>query len=281
MLYKEVLEAWALAYGKIGWCVLPAKNKHPVGDWKAYQQKLPTAEQLADWFSDVPEDAQIALITGKISGVSVLDIDCHKRGCPSKKGQICTCNPTSPEELRAKFPVTLTSKTGSGGYHLFFKYEEKLRNSVGLLHPQLDIRSDGGIIILPPSVYKADETPRREYAWDEFVPWNLANLRNLPPFPPVLLSSLRTKEKTDWKGILSGRGLGGRNDAAAKLIGKMIIPFEESEFWALYEFIQAWNTKNDPPLPEEELRRTFISIGTAELARRNAPIKYQRYARRK
>ena len=41
---------------------------------------------------------------------------------------------------------TLTQKTVNGGYHLIFKYDKQLKQTVNLEH-SIDIRSDGGYIV--------------------------------------------------------------------------------------------------------------------------------------
>lgn len=263
---SELLYAWAVAYRQAGFNVVPAKNKRPLVDWKFYQDRMVPLEQVQDWFSNVPENGQIALITGRISGVSVVDIDTHKEGCPSKGGAACNCKPEHPEALLRGLGLTLSSITGSGGRHAFFKYESRLSNSVKLVHPQLDIRSDGGIIILPPSIHHAS---KRAYVWDDLVPWNQENLKTLAEFPPELMNTLTDRPTTDWHRIVSGSREGSRNMNAAKLAGLLLNAFREAnavnEVW---ELLRLWNReRNKPPLPESELRRTFESIAKIELTK--------------
>jgi hypothetical protein len=263
---QEMLYAWAVAYRQAGWCVLPAKEKQPVVKWKMYQDVLPSVEQVQDWFVDAPDDAQIALVTGKVSGVSVLDVDCHKEGCAGKRGGLCQCDPESVHLLRAQFPITLTSVSGSGGYHLFYKYEPKLMNSVGLANPQIDIRTDGGIIILPPSLHNR---VHKEYEWDELVPWGYEAPKGLGTIPASFLDNLRMKPKTDWVKLLTGNGIGKRNVSATALIGKILRQFQPDEFHAVWQLIWSWNKDhNNPPLSDRELGTTFESIAKKELAGR-------------
>lgn len=263
-MYSEILHAWAIAYRKAGWCVIPAYNKRPSFDWKKYQTQLPTTEETQEWFEDIPEDGQIALVTGEISGVSVIDIDCHKEGCPAKKDGECNCFPEAPESFLPHFPSSLVSKTGSGGYHVFYGYHEKLGNSVGIAHPQLDVRSDGGIIILPPSLH--DRFPN-EYEWQ--TEWGVEAIRSLPTVPTFLLSMLKEKPKADWNRIVAGMGMGARNSSAAALAGKLASTFHDDDLGAAWELLRLWNThKNSPPMDERELASTFKSIAQAEIAKR-------------
>lgn len=257
---NELIYPWAVAYHQAGWCVLPARNKRPLLSWKEYQHQRPTLAQVQDWFSEAPEDAQIALITGKVSGVTVIDIDTHKEGCASKRGGQCDCNPESPEDLASEIGMSVTSVTGSGGRHVFCKYES-VGNSVGLAHPQLDIRSDGGIIILPPSLHGSGNT----YEWDLLMPWNKENLGNLIAFPEQLKILLKEKAQVDWNELVKGAKEGTRNNSAAAMAGKLIKAMGREYLPAAWDLLWLWNQhKNDPPLSKRELDRTFTSIAQTE-----------------
>lgn len=259
---ENLIYPWAVAYHQAGWCVLPAKNKYPLkalGGWKQYQEKRPTLEQVQEWFCDAPEDAQIALVTGKVSGVTVIDIDTHKEGCKGKKGGPCQCEPEDPQSLAHAVGLSMQSRTGSGGYHMFCTYEN-VGNSVGLAHPQLDIRSDGGIIILPPSLHESGEV----YEWDRLLTWHPENIKNLLPFPPEMKKMLFKKKKTDWNLVSGGVGEGKRNDMAARMAGKLIKAFERDEIELAWNLIWAWNKLNTPPLSDRELQRTFKSVLDSE-----------------
>jgi hypothetical protein len=57
-------------------------------------------------------------------------------------------------------PETLTSITPRGGEHHFFQWKSDIKNSCSKLGPGLDVRGDGGYVVIPPSV-RADGTPYR------------------------------------------------------------------------------------------------------------------------
>ena len=77
-------------------------------------------------------------------GLLVLDVD------PGSGG---------PESLAAlersydPLPRTTRSRTGGGGVHVFFRYpaEKEVRNSAGWLGLGLDVRGEGGYVVVPPS----------------------------------------------------------------------------------------------------------------------------------
>lgn len=253
---NDFIYPWAISYHQAGWCVLPAKNKRPLVSWKEYQRERPSLDQVKEWFSEAPEDAQIALVTGKVSGVTVIDIDTHIEGCAYKRKDTCDCAPTDTSALAHEIGFSVTSITGSGGRHVFCQYES-VGNSVGLAHPQLDIRSDGGIIILPPSLHSSGNY----YEWDNLMPWSKENLSQLIKFPENLKILLKQKAKTDWNKLVQGAKEGSRNNSATALAGKLVSAMGRDHLSAAWELLWLWNQhKNTPPLSEKELERTFKSV---------------------
>ncbi len=98
--------------------------------------------------------ANIAAATGARSGFWVLDVDM----------------PDGPESLAAleaehgPLPVTIEASTPRGGRHLYWKWpgdSPEIRNSASRIGKGLDVRGEGGSIVLPPSVL-ADG---RGYRW--------------------------------------------------------------------------------------------------------------------
>jgi hypothetical protein len=76
------------------------------------------------------------------------------------------------ERETGPLPRTARSRTGGGGVHVFFRYpaEKEIRNSAGWLGPELDVRGEGGYVVVPPSrtqgVYEwLDKSSPIEAAW--------------------------------------------------------------------------------------------------------------------
>ena len=148
---NELLD-YALKYSKYGWFLFPChsiKNekctcgktdcsspgKHPrisTGFLGASNSK----DQIKQWWSKWP-DANIGVKTGPDSKVWVIDADL----------------PDGPNEVeKMNLPETLEQKTGAGGYHYFFRWNGyDIRNSTKRIAPGVDVRGDGGYVILPPS----------------------------------------------------------------------------------------------------------------------------------
>ena len=111
-------------------------------------------EIVKAWWQQYPE-ANIGSPTGAHS--FVLDIDLPD-------------GPASLESLTAAngpLPATLEQTTGSGGRHLFFKNPEglELHNSAGKIGNGLDIRAQGGYVILPPSLHQSGN----RYQWGQSI----------------------------------------------------------------------------------------------------------------
>lgn len=132
------LEA-ALAYSDKSFSVIPIRpDKKPFIQWKEFQTRKATKEEIKKWFSQWPK-ANVGIVTGGISGVFVVDCDSQE----------------AYEKIQAMLPecfLTAIVKTPRG-YHLYFAYasEKTISNAAGIL-PGVDIRAEGGYAIAPPSV---------------------------------------------------------------------------------------------------------------------------------
>ena len=67
----------AMEYLDRGWSIIPCSpsTKRPCIDtWKEFQTRQPTVEEVEKWLRLRP-DAHLALVTGAISGIVVVDCD--------------------------------------------------------------------------------------------------------------------------------------------------------------------------------------------------------------
>jgi hypothetical protein len=55
-------------------CFPVGKDKKPLIQWKEYQERRATEEEVDKWIETFPE-MQIGIVTGKISGIIVVDIE--------------------------------------------------------------------------------------------------------------------------------------------------------------------------------------------------------------
>ena len=105
---------------------------------------------ITAWWRRWP-DALIGMPTGRMSGRWVLDIDVKD---PAADGF------DTLEDLGLSIlPETPVVHTASGGLHVYFDAgPRELRNSCSKIGPGLDVRGDGGYVILP--------SPHSGYVWD-------------------------------------------------------------------------------------------------------------------
>jgi Bifunctional DNA primase/polymerase, N-terminal len=157
----------AMHYAARGWPVFPCvakegpARKRPLTPRGFHDASIETAVINAWWRRN--PDALIGMPTGRKSGLWVLDIDVKQ---PEANGF------DSLDDLgHSILPETPMVHTASGGLHVYFDAREReLRCSAGLLGPGLDIRGDGGYVILP--------SPGSGYRWDP--QWNFGTILLAP-----------------------------------------------------------------------------------------------------
>lgn len=95
----------ALAYLAKGFSVIPIMrgDKKPCIKWQLFQKQLPSIDEVNNWFKTFP-DAQVGIVTGKISNLIVIDIDKKTGGLESVKN--------------IHLPVTAIVETGGGWFPL-------------------------------------------------------------------------------------------------------------------------------------------------------------------
>lgn len=146
----------ALAYAQQGWAVFPLTplTKVPLVGSNGFKDATTNAGVITRWWSDNPM-ANIGLATGKPSGVWVIDVD-------MKKGKDGGSSLKAFAEQHTDTPtLTKRSRTPSGGVHMYIKYDHAnpVQSRANVL-VGIDIRGDGGYVVLPPS-----KTDVGEYAW--------------------------------------------------------------------------------------------------------------------
>lgn len=211
---------------------LRPKDKKPLGSWKEFQDRRATPDEIKEWFDGT--DSNIGIVTGKISGITV--IDCDTIEAVSKAAELGL--PTCP-----------TVKTGKG-YHFYYAYADGVRNFQKRDDlPGIDLRGDGGFVVAPPSIHPNGKI----YDWEGIT-------RELPPLPKWVVA--KKSEKTSMPELFKGASPGSRNDTLARLAGvwcKLSKSLPD-----VLEMARAWNTLNSPPLPLDEVERTVVSIFTRE-----------------
>ena len=191
------------------------------------------ATQIAKWWAQFPH-ANIGALTGASSGFTVIDLD-GQEGLTSFM-----------QHLKGVLPPTRRHRTPTGGYHLIYRYDPRIRNTVAFL-PSVDARNDGGYILLPPSANHG-----REY---EIVAMDAvaALPDDLPPCFDRPSSIVTTPE------VPSTIPAGSRDATLSSLAGSMRRRGLEEE--EIYVALLVVNQKRcTPPLPDSQVRKIAHSI---------------------
>ena len=149
----------ALAYQQRGWAIFPVHSikdngqctcgqhdckdagKHPKLA-RGLKEASKDTNQIITWF-DIEEPINIGVVTGAISGITVIDIDIGE-GKLGAESWLELCKEHGE-------PQTLTAVTGSGGAHLVFKYNSAMPTASNVLGKGIDCRNDGGYIVAAPT----------------------------------------------------------------------------------------------------------------------------------
>lgn len=115
-----------------GASLIPLRGKVPLVNWREYTTRHATTEEMQEWARKFP-DHNIGIITGKISGIFVLDVD-GQAGMDSLTGY--------------HLPQTPSVKTPHGT-HYYFKWipelEGKVTTKVNIIPNKIDPTKSGGV----------------------------------------------------------------------------------------------------------------------------------------
>lgn len=212
----------------------------------------------------VAEGGNYGILTGKLSGIAVIDIDTHNgvSGADNLK-EFC-------EKYDIELPDTKTVMTPSGGLHLYYNLPEKY-NDVQFIqnHKEVegvDFQTHGRYIV----------------GWGstiDGVKYQVINNQPIADLPAKWFDiftdkSIQKKNKKRERkftanllgDIIAGCDAGGRNNFLTQIIGKLFatgLEHEEVRVWSLYVNQISLN----PPLSEEEVLRTYESVRKREIRR--------------
>lgn len=242
---NEVLTA-ALDYAAHGWSVLPIwwvdggkcgcgdtdenhkGGKHPIGALvpQGLNNATKDPDVIRQWVENYPR-MNLAVATGAVSNIVVLDLDMRDVGEDVIDGEF---------ELQAwlaargvEMPTTLTASTGGGGKHLIMSLPDSpvrpVITSRANWLPGVDIRGDGGYIVVAPSQHESGVF----YKWDSKVAMAtisqeltsaLSTRQRTSAATGKPMPSLGAGESIDVQHLLAnGLPRGGRDDGFVRLVG--------------------------------------------------------------
>lgn len=193
--------AAAMIYIELGWYVFPVHSvddagqctcgtpdcanagKHPATPHGLKDASIDPA-QIKRWFRPRAVPFNIAIVTGKRSGITAIDID-------SGPGKVGAETWAALIQEHGE-PQTLMAQTGSGvGKHYIFTYTDALKSGNNRLGQHIDVKNNGGCIIVAPSRHKSGGV----YAW---MNWGTA-LAAVPAYliPPPDETPTRGRPRKD------------------------------------------------------------------------------------
>lgn len=245
------LGAKALAYARYGWPVFPCKPRDKVPATRNGLKDAKRDEQvIAKFWAEYP-DCNVAIVTGKLSGLVVLDVD-GEEGVESLRAL---------ERQYSPLPNTASIVTPRGGEHFYFRHPGwEVKNTAGYPGPGLDIRGDGGYVLAPPSVGAGG----RRYEVDDDT--------GIVAAPEWLLSLLKRNQAQDTTGLGNGRDWaafvrrgatsGQRNTRMTQYVGHLFN--HDHRAGEVLELALLLNSKVTPPMSRREIEAIVKSISRSE-----------------
>jgi hypothetical protein len=210
------------------------------------------------WWNRYP-GANVAIPTGKRSGILAVDHDTYKEGTASLEEVEAIVGPVSKG---------VTIATGSGGRQYLFRYPEGLniRNATGVL-PGVDIRGEGGYILAPGSATKGtykrlDKQPLSE------PPAQLVQTLTEPQRDAVKIRGITTAASVSVAGPAI---LEGTRDVTLTRIAGRLHDGTRSLDDLVGELLEINTQRCEPPLPDAQVLKVARSIHSREPCRPGRP----------
>lgn len=198
---EQMMEMYFKNYSLIP---LKRNSKKPAVSWEPYISRVPTYDEYKEWADAGLFATGYGIVTGRISGISVLDVDFKSGGMES----------LAEKDIHIEDIFTWTVDTPNGR-HYYFQYDKAARQGVDRIGAGIDIRNDGGFVVGPGSQVGEGKI----YKWaHEFGPQDV----ELAPAPKWLLEAPGNridKPLTDFSTIVKS---GERNNMLASLGGYIV-----------------------------------------------------------
>jgi len=263
---------WARTHIDLGYCPVPTirGSKGACVPWKPWQTTRPGLDDVLGWWPDcLASERNLALVTGAFHQLVIIDAD----------------DEVSVRLARLQFGPTPYRVQTRRGLHFYYRHPGPgihVQTKAGVIPGyHLDVRADGGMCTGLGSIHASGFI----YRLDDGA--EMLSVRDLPVFDPSWLprpepmrapslyrggadlSAVQRAER--YLDACEGCGQGGRNQNTFRVAAAVVRDFGLSleQGWAL---LSAWNAqRNDPPLPEEDIRtivRSCLQSGRRPLGGR-------------
>lgn len=232
----------ARKYYDMGWNIIPLfdNSKNPAtgaklmlsGGWLEYQKRRITEEEFKRFFID-NSPTGLGVITGKISGIVVVDEDSYKK-----------------DGMKFEIDSPLKVRTASGGHHYYFKYADAVKTTGYSKGINIEIKSDGGFVVLPPSTVTSKQGFLSSYEWESAldVPLPTISEAQLTKYKPQGGSQI------DLHDVLNAAS-GSRHNDLRTFALMMFNRFKKEEWDVAQSLVRDENKKLKEPLPVNEINR--------------------------
>jgi len=216
---------FAKAYLSWGWSLIPIvpETKEPAVKWLEFTERQPTIEEVSSW---IDLGLYLAVVTGDISGICIVDDDRIKNGL-SEWG----------------FQSPVVAKTQSGGKHYYFRYDREIHShSNTSLH--VDLKGWHSYCLVPP------------FKDREWVSKPSENLEKLTPIPDEIVRLINSdKENRDLKqeplriADFIDIPIGARTESLHRIACSI---FSKTNFDDGLRILKGVNDTYNPPLSQKE-----------------------------
>jgi hypothetical protein len=228
---KDIAKSMIKDFGFSVIPIIPKDKKPSIPSWIEFQKRRMTDTEVDEYFKS---NSNIALITGEISGVDVLDLDSYKQ---------------TFKDIEIDSPLKVS--TPRGGTHLYFKHKEGLRPQVNY-ESAIDLRTDGSYVLIPPSVGSNGVS----YKWINGLSENL--LHDLAVIPDSISKDFEKSQEIRRFDINNSIGVneGERNDSLYRASVSLLSKHDEQ---TAIRLIESLNLSYNPPLSEREVQSVLKS----------------------
>jgi hypothetical protein len=259
---KTKMDDYIKLYQSLGFSIIPLdyKTKKPSIDWKEFQKRKPTEEELKKWFNGTKTN--IGVVCGEVSG-NLLCVDFEK-----------------PELVNEFFPKqdihqhTFCTKTGRGE-HIYLQTDKplKTRSIPGIV----DLIAENHLAVLAPSVHPTGKNYEKigqdrllKVSAKEFEDLFWKKAEELGYYKKTgvttkygTISTKRTLEIGDYtppciRNLQAGSPEGRRNITAFTIATYYKNSGKTKE--QLQTILYEWNKKNQKPINAEEIDSVIDSV---------------------
>lgn len=255
-------------YARLGLNPIPIRprGKEPLGfgagELVAYHKRKSTPAEWANWWPQGirdDEQANIAIITGAVSNILVIDCD----------------DPQTYEAVVAADPrleQTMTVATGKG-FHVYVRPDVEARTTRFTLNGNVHHIKAGtkegsaGYVVAPPSIHPSGRRYQFANGSDPILFEMVALARILKEIGAEEAKPEAKDRPDNWaEELYEGRfGRGERNERLTELGGLLRRYLPEARWGLAHAILSDWNQLHcDPPLPESEVKHTIFSVARYE-----------------